>query len=129
MADQEFKYPKARIAQGAGDLIDAYDVTLAVTDNRKSVSTLRMKRAGHTEGAREAKLDFKSYVSELGFERDWLGKWRKDETVSVKVKLPGKTLTVTGTLTNPQVTGNVDNAIEFSISVLGTLSFSEGLSL
>jgi hypothetical protein len=123
MSEQNLRYPKAKAAFGAGDLQDVYDVNLANTDGRKLVATLRRNPAGWTEGARSTNLTLKSAISEEGFERSYLKKWQKGDTVQIRVKVPGQTLVVEGVLTNPIVTSNVDNFIDFTISLLGAFGF------
>jgi|GEM_PF-5127381 len=123
MADTNLKYPKARLSFGAGDLIDVYDANLNITDGRQLVSTLRVNPSGWTEGKHSSNLTFKSAVSEEGFERDYLKKWKKGETVRIRLKVPGKTITISGVLTNPVLTNNTDGFIDFSISTLGAIKF------
>lgn len=124
MADDFLDYPKAQVSLGSGDLLDVQDVTLALTDNEKNVSTLRQNPAGSTGGARGAELSFKSAISKEGFERDYIANWKKRKVVQARLKLPGKVFPVTGRLTKPQITSNVDNWIEFSVSLLGRLDES-----
>lgn len=123
MSEEMVKFPKGRVAFGSGDLQDVYDGNLAIEDGRKLVSTLRKNPAGWTEGERSSNLTFKSAIGADGFERDWLKKWQKGENVQIRLKLPGKTVTIEGVLTKPVVTTNVANFIDFQISVLGAVSF------
>lgn len=119
MADDFEDYPKGRGSLGAGDLIDVYDINLTYEDGEKIVATLRQNPAGSTHGTRSATLTFKSAISEAGFERDWLGKYKKREKVEFRLKLPGKTIVQVGRLTKPSVVTNVDNFIDFSVSIIG----------
>ncbi len=119
MSNELPKFPKARLSQGAGDLIDVFDVSLGCEDGRKLVSTLRANPAGWTPGARVDTVTFKMGISAAGFERDWWKKWEKGEEVQTRLKVPGKTFTTVGPLTKPQITSNVDNWIEFQISHIG----------
>lgn len=121
MADSKdfLDYPKGRYSLGPGDLIDVFDVNVAYEDGEKAVSTLRNNPAGSTHGARSCRHTFKSAISEESFERDWMGKYRKREVVQGRLKVPGKTFTITGRLTQPQVVSNIDNFIEFTVSVIG----------
>lgn len=123
MSEEMVKFPKARLAFGSGDLQDVYDVNLAIEDGRKLVPTLRKNPAGWTEGERSANLTFKSAIGADGFERDWLKKWQKGEIVQIRIKAPGKTITVEGVLTKPALTSNVANFTDFQISTLGAVSF------
>lgn len=123
MSEQMINFPKARAAFGAGDLQDVYDVNLAATDGRKLVSTLRRNPAGWTDGSRSTNLTLKSAISADGFERSYLKTWQKGDVVQIRIKVPGQTLVVEGVLTNPIVTANVDNFIDFTISILGAFGF------
>ncbi len=123
MSEQMLHFPKARAAFGAGDLQDVYDTNLAITDGRKLLSTLRRNPAGWTDGSRSTNCTLKSFISEEGFERSWLKKWKSGEIVQIRLKVPGQTITIEGVLTNPVLTSNVDNGIDFSISILGAVSF------
>lgn len=119
MATEFLDYPKARLALGSGDLIDVYDVSLSLEDGETVISTLRQNPAGSTVGKRSATLTFKAAISEEGFERDWFGKYAKRELVQARLKVPGRTFTVNGRLTKPAITGNVDNFIDFSCTIVG----------
>lgn len=124
MSEKLLRFPKARLAFGAGDLNDVYDVNLAATDGRKLFSTLRNNPAGWIEGERSTNLTFKSGISEEGFERDYLKKWQKGDTIQLRLKVPGgKTITIEGVLTNPVITSNTGAHTDFSISTLGAISF------
>jgi hypothetical protein len=119
MATEFLDYPKGRLALGAGDLIDVYDISGTVEDGEQSVSTLRQNPAGSTGGKRVAKLTFKSAISEEGFERDYWKKYQKREVVQGRFKVPGKVFTVTGRLTSPSLTSNVDSAVDNSWTLVG----------
>ncbi len=100
-------------------------VRMLVEDGEKVVSTLRRNPAGSTGGARVGTVALKSAISEEGFERDWMGKWRRREKVQLRIKVPGLTWIFTGRLTKPQVMSNVDNFIDFQISITGAVSTSK----
>lgn len=119
MAQKTLNYPKGSFALGAGDLVDVYDVNVTWQDGEKNVSTLRLNPGGSTVGSRGCTVTFKSAISEEGFERDYLGKYKKREVVQGRFKLPGTTITVEGRFTSPAVTGNVDNFIDFQIGIIG----------
>jgi len=119
MSQEFLDYPKARVALGAGDLQDAFDVSGVTEDGEKIVATLRRNPAGSTGGTRSGTATFKSAISQDGFERDWFGMYRKRKVVQLRIKAPGVTWVFTGRLTKPQITSNVDNYIEFTISVIG----------
>lgn len=124
MAEKMLDYPKARAAFGPGDLEDVYDINLTGEDGRKVVHTLRNNPSGVTDGPKSSKLTLKSAISEEGFERSYLKKWQEGDIVQIRVKVPGLTWTVAGKLTSPVLTSNVDNFIDFTISLLGSSSIS-----
>jgi hypothetical protein len=117
-------YPKGTVSQGPGDCIDVFDWTFDGEDGEKIVATLRQNPAGSTFGTRSGTLAFSSAISHAGFERDWMGKWQKREVLELRLKLPGITITVTGRLTKPSISGSVDDFVKFKISCLGKPSFS-----
>lgn len=122
MSKEFSDYPKGRLSQGSGDLIDVFDITQENEDGEETVSTLRNNPAGSTSGKRKSTLTFKSALSEVGFERDFFDKWRKREVVQLRLKVPGKTITQTGRYTKPKITSNVDGFIEFEISHIGKMN-------
>lgn len=117
-------YPKGSVSQGPGDLIDLFDWGFEGEDGEKIVATLRQNPSGSTFGTRSGKLNLSSAISHAGFERDWFGNWQKRAVLEYRLKLPGITITVVGRLTQPRVTGNVDDYIKFVVGVLGKPSFS-----
>lgn len=119
MADDFLDYPKGRIAVGAGDLHDAVDINLAYTDGEKVVHTLRNHAAGSTSGGRSVTLTYKSALSEKGYERNYMKHYYKRQVLQFRVKVPGKTHTVLGRLSEPNIVSNVDGNIEFTVKVVG----------
>lgn len=119
MATDFLDYPKGRWALGAGDLLDVFDVSVQMEDGETAVTTLRRNPGGSTGGKRVAKATFKMAISEEGFERDYMGKWRKREVVEGRLKVPGLTFAVKGRFTAPQIMSNIDSFVEFQITILG----------
>jgi hypothetical protein len=119
MSDEFGDFPKARVSIEGGDLIDCYDAALTYSDGEKVVNTLRQNPAGSTGGPRSASLALKSAISEAGFERDFFGHYKKRKVVQARVKISGKTFVVTGRFTNPTINSNVDNFVDFGITLLG----------
>lgn len=118
--DDDFKdYPKGRLSVGPGDLIDVYDVNFAFEDGEKIVATLRANPSGSTGGTRSCNGTFKSSISSDGFERDFWGPYEKRKKVNIRLKIPGKVLTLVGRYSKPNITSNIDNFIDFSIVVMG----------
>jgi hypothetical protein len=123
-ADDFLDYPKGTVAIGSGDLLDLFDWGFEGDDGEKIVATLRQNPAGSTFGTRSGKLNLSSAVSHLGFERDWLGTWQKRTVIEARLKLPGIVVSVTGRITQPRITGNIDDYIKFVAGVLGRPTFS-----
>ena len=126
MSDDFLDYPKGRCSLGPGDLLDVFDINIAMEDGEKVVSTLRQNPAGSTFGAKSSTTTFKTAVSEAGFERDWMGKYDKREVVELRLKVPGLVFTNKGRLTKPQIVSNVDGFIEFTISIVGKTKTTKG---
>lgn len=112
-------YPKGQVALGSGDLLDVFQWSLEFEDGEKVVSTLRRNPGGSTHGTRSATMNLSTAVPHTGFERDWLGKYKKREVVELRLKIPGTTFTLVGRLTKPKVNGSVDDFIHFDISAIG----------
>ena len=111
-------YPKGRLAQGAGDLIDVSDVALNWVDGEKHVHTMRRNAAGSTTGGRGSTMSFTTKVSEAGFERDWMGVYHRREVKQYRFKIPGKTFVLEGRLSQPSIVSNVDGEITFTVTVI-----------
>lgn len=125
-ADEEFaNYPKPRIAMGGGDLVDVYDLTINGEDGETAVHTLRRNPAGSTGGKRTFKIAFKSALSEAGPERSYLRDYMKRKVLSMRVKMPGITMTIKGRLTSPAIAGNLDSFISMDFTLLGAMSFTD----
>ncbi len=112
-------YPKGRLAQGPGDLIDVSDIGLAYADGEKHVHTLRRNASGSTSGGRGVTLSFTTKLSEAGFERDWMGVYLAREVKQYRLKVPGRTFVIEGRLSAPNITSNVDGEITFTVQVIG----------
>ncbi len=111
-------YPKGRLAQGSGDLIDVSDVSVNYVDGEKHVHTMRRNAAGSTTGGRAVNISFTTKLSEAGFERDWMGIYRRREVKQYRLKVPGQTFVLEGRLTQPSITSNVDGEITFVVGVV-----------
>lgn len=117
-------YPKGKLAQGAGDLIDVTNWSWNGEDGEKIVHTIRQHGAGSVSGGQSGKLDFEAVVSNKGFERDWAKKWRKREVTQFRLKLPGMVINFTGRLSTPSITAQFDDATKFKCSVIGVQDFN-----
>lgn len=120
MADDFLDYPKGRIALGAGDLQDVSDWTLTYSDGEKHVNTLRKSGAGSTSGPRNCSLSITSKMSESGFERDWMGNYRRRRPQMFRLKLPGgDVISIKGRISNPSIVSNVDGEVTFTATIVG----------
>jgi hypothetical protein len=121
MADNKdfLDYPKGQVALGAGDLVDATDCELAFEDGEKVMATLRLNPAGSTHGMRSCKATYTSIISNEGFERDYMTKYRKREVVNLRLKVPGLVFSCVGRFSQPKIVSNVDDAIKFTITIAG----------
>jgi len=114
------KFPKARIAFGAGDLNKAIDVTLTRNRNVKNIATMRKRNAGQSSGAKDDSLEFTLVVGEDGLERDFDGAYDREETVNLRLKIPGGlTYPFDGQFDNPVISSQVDGATTYKCKVVG----------
>lgn len=115
-----YDYPKGRFALGAGDLHDVFDVNIAYEDGEKVEATLRRNPAGSTHGTRSVTITFKSKLSHLGYERNYRENYRLRRVLEGRFKAPGGAVhPIVGRLSKPQITANLDNAVEFSVTMVG----------
>ena len=126
MATEFEDYPKGQIAVEGGELKDAYDINVTFEDGETTVHTFQDggMAKGSTGGKRACTITFKSAISNTGFERDYMGRYKKRKVTNVRVKVPGKTFSVTGRYMTPSFTANTDNFIDFSIALKGKWSDS-----
>jgi hypothetical protein len=117
-------YPKGQIAVNGGNLQDAFDIQVKFDDGETDVHTLRNggMAAGSTGGKRKCEITFKSAIGQEGFERDYMGNHSKRKVVNVRVKVPGKTISVTGRFRQPSISSNLDGFIEFTVTIGGKYS-------
>ncbi|HEX4334696.1 MAG TPA: hypothetical protein VH062_02215 [Polyangiaceae bacterium] len=119
MSDDFKVYPKARVAFGAGDLVQAVNVKTNIKNNAKLQHTLKRSPAGITKGPEEGEVSFDALVDEDGFERDYLKAVKALTIVQIRVKFPGETMTFTGAFTERPAEGSVDDAIKYSCHLIG----------
>ena len=119
-------YPKGSLSQGSGDLIDVTDISLAIEDGEKSVSTLRQNPAGSTGGARSAKCTFNNAISHAGFERDYWDAYQRRKVLEYRFKVPGKVFVITGRLTTPELATTIDDFIKSKWMVIGKYKVTAG---
>jgi hypothetical protein len=122
------KFPKGtKLAVEGGELQDLATVDGSLEDGAKTVHTHRNggKASGVVYGPKSCKITFSSKISSEGFERDYLGKWEREESVQARYKFPGgKVITVDGCWTNLTWKGSGDDAVEFTCTIIGCPSFS-----
>lgn len=118
---QEFlNYPKARIALGAGDLVQVTNFTLDTKNGAKLKHTLRKKGAGATTGVEEGSLKFDMDVDEGGIERDYFGMLQSGAKQKVRCALPGgQTRLFVGRVASETIDQPLDDACKVSIEMIG----------
>ena len=121
MADQQKLYPRGRIALGNGDLIDVTNVKIDTTNNAKQIHTLIQKGAGFTLGVEETTVTFDLSISEEGEERDWVKFLKQGSVQLLRLKIPGRTMSVNGVVQSIGDELPLDDAIKQSISFIGAL--------
>lgn len=118
---EQLKYPRGRIALGTGDLIDVTNVKIDITNNAKQIHTLRQKGAGFTLGVEETNVSFDVAVSEDGLERDYLADIKAGSVKQLRIKIPGKTITVNGAFKDASFELPLDDAIKVSVMFIGDM--------
>jgi len=112
-------FPRGFIAMGNGDLIQVTNVKIDHTNNAKQVHTIRQKGAGITLGVEETTVSFDAVVSEDGPERDYLKMLKKGEIKQIRIKIPGETISINGTVSSLSKELPLDAEIKFSITFIG----------
>jgi hypothetical protein len=121
MANEQALYPRGRAAFGGGDLVDVTNVKVETTNNAKQVHTIRRRGAGFTLGTEETTVTFDLVVSENGEERDWIDTLKRGLVKQIRLKLPGRTMTVNGTVKSISTEMPIDDAIKQSVTFIGHL--------
>lgn len=124
MSDDFKVYPKARVAFGVGDLVQAINVKTNLKNNAKLQHTLKRSPSGVTMGPKEGELSFDAICDEDGFERDYLKAVDKGTIVQLRVKFPGETMTFTGVFTERPSEGSVDDAVKYSCHLIGKATWN-----
>jgi hypothetical protein len=119
MSDTMLKYPKAAIAQGAGDLVQVTNFNLDYTNNAKLKHTLRRKASGITLGVEEGTLKFDIEIDESGMERDYITFVKTGAVKQVRAKLPGgTTLVLKGAYSQFSLDQPMDDACKLSMTFI-----------
>ncbi len=114
-------FPRGRLATGAGELVDVTNVKLDSTNNAKQIHTMKRKGAGITLGTEEHTLSFDLVVGEEGEERDWYEQMKRGQIKQCRIKVPGRTITIEGTVKTIGLELPLDDAIKQSIQVIGAM--------
>lgn len=125
MAEELKKYPEAKLALGPGNLQQAHSCTHKTSKSKELKSTFGGNPSGITSGARSDELNFKVLIREEGVERDYWSAYENDETVQMRMKVPGKTLTITGEITDLETTGEQGNAVELTGTLKGVGEYAD----
>lgn len=121
MAATQQQYTRGQIALGSGDLIDVTNVKLDLVNNAKQVHTIRQKGAGFTTGTEETTVTFDAVIGDQGEERDYFDLLKKGKIRQIRLKIPGRTITVNGTVSSLGVELPLDDAIKQSITFIGKM--------
>jgi hypothetical protein len=121
MADTTLLYPRGQIALGSGDLIDVTNVKLDLSNGAKQVHTIRQKGAGVTTGIEESTVSFDAVISDQGEERDYFVLLKKGRIRQLRLKVPGRTITINGTVSTLGLELPLDDAIKESITFIGKM--------
>lgn len=119
MATEQKIYPRGQVAIGNGDLIGATNIKVSTTNNAKQVHTIRRKGSGITFGVEETTITLDLVVSEDGEDRDWLLDLKKGNIKQLRVKVPGRTMTVNGAIKQDDLELPLDDAIKQTITFVG----------
>lgn len=122
MAVEQAIYPRGFVAMGSGDLIDVTNVKLDIDDGSKQVHTIRQKGAGITQGVEESTATFDAVVSEFGEEADWLQLVKKQQIKQLRIKIPGRTISMNGKYKMVSYELPLDDAIKISLTFIGKVT-------
>lgn len=120
MAEQEI-YDRGAIAMGNGELLSVTNVKVDTSDNSKQVHTLRKKGAGITQGVEETTVTFDAVIGDQGEEADWLELVKKKLIKTLRIKIPGRTMTVVGKYKDVSYELPLDDAVKVSLGFIGKL--------
>lgn len=121
MANEQALYPRGRVAFGVGDLVDVTNIKIDTTNNAKQVHTIRRRGAGFTLGTEETTVTFDLVVSEHGEERDWIDAMKRGLVKQIRLKLPGRTMTINGAVKSVSTEMPLDDAIKQNVTFIGHL--------
>lgn len=119
MPSEHLSYPRGRIAMDSGDLMDVTDVTYDMVNNAKQVHTIRRRGAGTVMGNEETTVSFNVAISEEGEERDYFKAVQKGLVKQIKLKIPGRTISVEGRYTTVGLDIPLDAEIKERLTFIG----------
>lgn len=114
-------YPRGAIAFGSSDLVEVTNVKVTTTNNAKQLHTLRQKGAGTTLGVEETTVTYDAIIGEFGEEADYVGLVKAHTIKEIRIKIPGRTITVQGQFKMTDYELPLDDAIKQSIEFIGHL--------
>ena len=122
MSKEYLDYPKASVSFQGGELMDNFEVSIERDVGEQTVHTFRNKgeACGSTSGKQKTTVTLKNAIPETGMERDYFGNLRKRKVLNVRVKVPGKTISITGRMNKLSMSSAVDGFISLDIGVEGS---------
>lgn len=119
MAVEQKIYPRGAVALASGNLIQATNIKVSNTNNAKQVHTIAQKGSGVTFGVEETTVTFELVISEDGEERDWLAMLKQGQIKQLRIKVPGRTMTINGAVKQDDYELPLDDAIKQTITFIG----------
>ena len=77
--------------------------------------------SGIYSGPKECTVNFDGVISEQGEEADWLKMVEKGSIKQVRLKIPGRTITINGSYSQVSYELPVDDSIKFSLTFIGNV--------
>jgi hypothetical protein len=119
MANDFKLFPIARIAMDNGDLMQTISAKLEIKRNNKHIHTMRRIGAGKFHGSYEAIATISGVLPEDGPERDYLAMLVGGRIKKLRFKIPGETISVTGSVDERTIESSLEDAIKNDIIFSG----------
>jgi hypothetical protein len=119
MAATPVLYYKAQLALGSGNLMDVTNFRIEFMDNSKKVNTFGGE--GIFQGSQDSTLSFDFSVGQYGEEADWVDMVKTLSIKQFRFKVPSRTLTFEGKISNYSLESTLDSEIKGSVTVIGNL--------
>jgi hypothetical protein len=110
-------FPHARVSLDNGDIWHCTGVKVNITSNKKLVHLMRGK--GITRGNEDTVVDIDTAVGEDGEEIDGVAYVKRNIVKQIRIKIPGRTLTVNGGFNTYALDGPIDSEIKISLNFIG----------